>query len=135
TAERRSWNMSRIKGRDTLPEKRVRSWLQRLGFRFSLHTADLPGCQHIVLKRYNTAIFVHGCFWHRHTGCKNSVLPKTRQEFWLAKLDRNVERDKRNVTALRQRGWKVLTVWECEVESESKLSRKLLAKLANAQHD
>jgi len=133
TAERRSWNMSRIKGRDTVPEKRVRSLLHRLGFRFSLRNRDLPGRPDIVLKRYNAAIFVHGCFWHRH-GCKNSVLPKTREEFWLAKLNGNVVRDQRNEAALREQGWKVLTVWECEVENESKLSKRLLAKLGGARH-
>jgi DNA mismatch endonuclease, patch repair protein len=122
--------MSRIKGRDTLPERRVRSLLHRLGFRFSLRSQKLPGRPDIVLKSCKIAIFVHGCFWHRHKGCKNSVLPKTREEFWLAKLDGNVERDKRNATALKQQGWKVLTIWECEVEEELRLSRKLLTKLA-----
>jgi DNA mismatch endonuclease (patch repair protein) len=122
--------MSRIKGRDTLPERRVRSLLHRLGFRFSLRSNNLPGRPDIVLKSRKVAIFVHGCFWHRHKGCKNSVVPKTREKFWLAKLDANVERDKRNATALKRQGWKVLTIWECEVEEESRLSRKLLAKLA-----
>jgi DNA mismatch endonuclease, patch repair protein len=135
TAERRSWNMSRIKGRDTVPEKRVRSLLHRLGFRFSLRTKGLPGRPDILLKRYNTAIFVHGCFWHRHADCKNSVLPKTREDFWLAKLTGNVERDRRNAASLRRQGWKVLIVWECQVENESKLSRRLLATLARAEHD
>lgn len=134
TSERRSWNMSRIRGGDTLPEKRVRSLLHRLGFRFSLRNRDLPGRPDIVLKSRRIAIFVHGCFWHRHKGCKNSVLPKTREEFWLAKLDGNVERDKRNAVALRQQGWKVLTIWECEVEKESGLSKRLLAELATGDH-
>lgn len=129
TAERRSWNMSRIKGRDTLPERRVRSLLHRLGFRFSLRSQNLPGRPDIVLKSRKIAILVHGCFWHRHKGCKNSVLPKTREEFWLAKLDGNVKLDKRNAIALKQQGWKVLTIWECEVEEESQLSQKLLAEL------
>ena len=96
--------MSRIKGRDTVPEKRVRSLLHRLGFRFSLHKKDLPGRPDIVLKRYGIAIFVHGCFWHRHPGCKNSVLPKTRADFWDAKLNGNVDRDKRNQAALKRQG-------------------------------
>ena len=127
--------MSRIKGRDTVPEKRVRSLLHRLGFRFSLQTKGLTGRPDILLRRYNTAIFVHGCFWHRHAGCKNAVLPKTREDFWLAKLTGNVERDRRNAAALRLLGWKVLVVWECEIENESKLSRRLLASLARAEHD
>jgi len=127
--------MSRIKGRDTAPEKRVRSLLHRLGFRFSLHKRELPGRPDIVLKRYHTAIFVHGCFWHRHAGCKNSVLPKTRADFWLAKLSGNVARDRRNQAALKHQGWKTLIVWECEVENETRLTRRLIAKLAKAQHD
>jgi len=129
TAEQRSWNMSRIKGKDTGPERRVRSVLHRLGYRFSLRRRDLPGRPDIVLARHRAAIFVHGCFWHRHKNCRNSVLPKTRQEFWQAKLNENVERDKRNLIALKRLGWKVFTVWECEVEDEPRLSRKLLAKL------
>ena len=126
--------MSRIKGRDTRPEKRVRSVLHRLGFRFSLGRRDLPGRPDIVLTRYKVAVFVHGCFWHRHSKCTNSVLPKTRQEFWLAKLNGNVERDKRNMAELKRLGWKILTVWECEVEDEPTLLRKLLAKLTKVHH-
>jgi DNA mismatch endonuclease (patch repair protein) len=126
--------MSRIRGRDTGPERRVRSALHKLGFRFSLKRRDLPGRPDIVLVRYGTAIFVHGCFWHRHKKCRNSVVPKTRREFWLAKLNGNVERDKRNVQALKRLGWKVFTVWECEVENEKKLSRELSRKLAKAQN-
>jgi DNA mismatch endonuclease, patch repair protein len=134
TAEHRSWNMSRIRGRDTAPERQVRSLLHRLGFRFSLRRRDLPGCPDIVLPRYGAAIFVHGCFWHRHRNCRNSTLPKTRPEFWLTKLNGNVERDARNVRTLKQLGWKVLTVWECEAEDEAKLSRMLLAKLGGSNH-
>ena len=125
--------MSRIRGRDTVPEKRVRSLLHRLGFRFTLRNQKLPGRPDIVLKSRKTAIFVHGCFWHRHGGCKNAVLPKTRAEFWLAKLSGNVARDKENSIALKRQGWKVLTVWECEVEDELLLSQKLLAKLKTQQ--
>ena len=128
--EHRSWNMSRIRGQDTRPEKRVRSLLHRLGFRFSLRRKDLPGRPDIVLPSRNVALFVHGCFWHRHSGCNNSVLPKTRSEFWLAKLNGNVERDMRNAAALKELGWKVLTIWECEVENESWLSQKLLRSIA-----
>lgn len=135
TAQQRSWNMSRIRGRDTGPERRVRSLLHRLGFRFSLKRRDLPGRPDIVLPRHGTAIFVHGCFWHRHKRCRNSVLPKTRSEFWLTKLTGNAERDKRNATALKNLGWKVLTVWECEVGDELKLSRKLLAALTRPENE
>jgi len=132
TAERRSWNMSRVKGQNTAPELKVRSVLHRLGFRFSLRRRDLPGRPDIVLPKYRAAIFVHGCFWHRHENCRKSALPKTRQEFWLTKLSENVERDKRNVIALEQLGWKVLTVWECEVGDESALSERLLPSLAES---
>jgi DNA mismatch endonuclease (patch repair protein) len=134
TAERRSWNMSRIKGRDTAPEKRVRSLLHRLGFRFSLRRKDLPGRPDIVLPGRNVAVFVHGCFWHRHRGCSNSVLPKTRAGFWLAKLDGNVARDTRNAAALKDLGWKVLTIWECEVGNEARLSKKLLRSMARERN-
>ena len=134
TSEHRSWNMSRIKGRDTKPEIRVRSALHRMGYRFSLRRRDLPGRPDIVLPRYGAVLFVHGCFWHRHKNCSNSVLPKTRAEFWLAKLNGNVERDQRCVLALKQLGWNVLTIWECEVEDGLKLSRKLLAMLSKTQH-
>jgi DNA mismatch endonuclease, patch repair protein len=132
TAERRSWNMSRVKGQDTAPELRVRSVPHRLGFRFSLRRRDLPGRPDIVLPKYRAAIFVHGCFWHRHENCRKSALPKTRRELWLTKLSGNVERDKRNVIALEQLGWKVLTVWECEVGDESALSERLLSSLAKS---
>lgn len=121
--------MSRIRGRDTGPEKRVRSLLHRLGFRFSLRNQKLPGRPDVVLKSRRVAIFVHGCFWHRHKGCKNSVLPKTRGEFWLKKLNGNVERDKRNALMLEQQGWKVLTIWECEAEEEVALAKKLRSSL------
>ena len=133
TAERRSWNMSRIKGRDTVPEKRVRSLLHRLGFRFSLRRKELPGRPDIVLPRFRLAIFVHGCFWHRHQHCRNSVLPKTRAEFWLAKLNGNVQRDVQNAKALKTLGWRVLTIWECEVGDEAKLSRRLLRWITKEQ--
>ena len=135
TAEHRSWNMSRIKSKDTEPERRVRCVLHRLGFRFSLGRRDLPGRPDIVLVRHGVAIFVHGCFWHRHKKCRNSVIPKTRQEFWLAKLNGNVERDKRNVMALKQLRWKVLTVWECELADERRLSRKLFETLTRLRND
>jgi DNA mismatch endonuclease (patch repair protein) len=133
TAERRSWNMSRIKGRDTVPERRVRSLLHRLGFRFSLRRKELPGRPDIVMPRFRLVIFVHGCFWHRHQYCRNSVLPKTRAEFWLAKLNGNVQRDSENAKALKALGWRVLTIWECEVEDEPKLSRRLKRWAAREQ--
>jgi DNA mismatch endonuclease (patch repair protein) len=125
TPQRRSWNMSRIKSSDTGPEKRVRSLLHRMGFRFSLRRRGLPGRPDIVLPKWRTAVFVHGCFWHQHTGCDNAVMPKTRPEFWSSKLNGNVSRDEIAVRALRQLGWRVLTVWECELEGAKKLERKI----------
>ena len=119
SAERRSWNMSRIKGRDTRPEMRLRSLLHRAGFRFRLHARDLPGKPDIVLPKYHTVIFVHGCFWHRHEGCRNATTPSTRAEFWQAKFDGNVERDNRNRVALETASWTVMTVWECELKADA----------------
>ncbi|MFB3921430.1 MAG: very short patch repair endonuclease [Terriglobia bacterium] len=129
TPEHRSWNMSRIRGRNTGPELRVRSITHRLGFRFSIRRIDLPGKPDIVLPSHRTVIFVHGCFWHRHKGCTNSVVPKTRREFWLNKLDSNVLRDRRNAKALKDLGWRVLVVWECELEDEAKLRRRIMKVL------
>lgn len=125
TPERRSWNMSRIKGRDTGPEKCVRSLLHGLGLRFTLRNTRLPGKPDIVLPRWRTVIFVHGCFWHRHENCHNNVMPKTRPEFWEKKLGENVARDQRSVAAMRQLGWRVHVIWECEVADEAKLRRSL----------
>jgi DNA mismatch endonuclease (patch repair protein) len=119
TRERRSWNMSRIKGRNTGPELRLRSLLHRAGFRFTLHAKELPGKPDIVLPKYRVVIFVHGCFWHRHEGCRNATMPSTRTEFWQAKFDFNVSRDERNRVALKAAGWTVFTVWECELKSDA----------------
>jgi DNA mismatch endonuclease (patch repair protein) len=122
--------MSRIKGRDTGPELLLRSLLHRAGFRFRLHPKELPGKPDIVLPRYHAAIFVHGCFWHRHEGCRNATTPSTRTEFWQAKFHSNVNRDQRNIAALEAAGWTVFTVWECELKSDAaaivdKLSRDI----------
>ena len=125
TQERRSWNMSRIKGKDTAPEKIVRSILHRLGYRFRLHKTKLPGRPDVVLPKHQTIVFVHGCFWHRHKNCKDATMPKTRREWWHAKLEGNAARDRRNQSALRREGWRVLTVWECETEKPEKLTQRL----------
>lgn len=119
TSERRSWNMSRIRARDTGPELRLRSLLHRAGFRFRLHAKKLPGRPDIVLPKYRTAIFVHGCFWHRHSGCRNATTPSTRAEFWQDKFDSNVRRDARNRADLEAVGWTVMTVWECELKADA----------------
>ena len=111
--EVRSRMMAGIRGRDTMPELRVRSHLHKAGLRFRLHRRDLPGSPDIVLPRWNTVIFVHGCFWHRHSGCPKATTPATNRRFWDRKFRENVARDVRNRTALRKMGWKVYTVWEC----------------------
>lgn len=112
---KRSEVMGRICGKDTKPELLVRSLLHRSGVRFFLQRKDLPGRPDIVLPKHKAVVLVHGCFWHRHKGCPVASMPKSRKAFWLAKFKGNVERDRRNARALRQAGWKVLVVWECEV--------------------
>lgn len=115
TADERSRVMSRVKNKDTRPELMVRSLLHRMGYRFRLHRRDLPGSPDIVLPRHRTVIFVHGCFWHRHPGCRRATTPKNNHEYWERKFNRNKDRDEKANAALEERGWKVLTVWECEV--------------------
>lgn len=155
TREQRSWNMSRIRGKNTTPEMIVRRTLHRLGYRFRLHVRIPVGrtsytspassrltksgtqklgvgvtrrsekrrsvSADILLPKYKTAIFVHGCFWHRHRGCKNCTTPTHRREFWLEKLNGNAARDKRNQRTLKKLGWRVMVIWECEAENASHL--------------
>lgn len=116
--EHRSWNMSRIRGKDTKIEVAVRSYLFSKGFRFRKNDKRYPGKPDVVLPKYHTVIFVNGCFWHRHEGCKDATIPKTRTEFWLQKLNRNVEKDRINREMLENDGWQVLTVWECELNKD-----------------
>lgn len=113
--EKRSKIMSRIRSRDTIPERRVRSALHRMGYRFRLDRRDLPGRPDIVLPRHGTLIFVHGCFWHQHEGCSRAALPKSNADFWKAKLTRNRERDQEVLLSLERLGWRVLTLWTCEL--------------------
>lgn len=108
--------MAAISGQNTQPELALRRFLHALGYRFRLHRKDLPGKPDIVMPKLRTCIFVHGCFWHRHPGCRYATTPKTRSEFWAAKFFRNVERDLENVHALEALGWKVMVVWECEIK-------------------
>lgn len=121
--------MSRIRSKDTKPEKIVRSLLHRMGYRFRLHRKDLPGKPDIVLPKYRTVIFVHGCFWHRHPGCKGATTPKSRTEWWQAKFDRNVTRDRAHRQELLARGWRVITVWECETKDLTALVARLRSDL------
>lgn len=125
TREHRSWNMSRIRDRDTIPERTVRSLLHRLGLRFRLHRRDLPGKPDIILPKYNTAMFIHGCFWHRHDRCSFAYTPKTRTEFWETKFEMNVKRDLEVSTILQKLGWRTVIVWECEIRNIDLLEERL----------
>lgn len=116
TVAKRSWNMSRIRSQDTVPERALRSILHQAGFRFRLHDRSLPGTPDIVLKKHRAAILVHGCYWHRHEGCKNTTTPSTRTEFWQTKFDGTVARDERNFKALKELGWKPIVIWECDLK-------------------
>ena len=130
----RSWNMSRIKSKDTQPELVVRSILHNLNYRFRLNgniskkvepNGILPGRPDIVLAKYKCCIFVHGCFWHRHKNCKYAYMPKTNKEFWIKKFDDNVKRDKKVKELLISKGWEVIEIWECETKEIDLLSEKL----------
>jgi DNA mismatch endonuclease, patch repair protein len=119
--ERRSWNMSRIGGKDTKPELALRRALHAAGLRYRLHAKELPGRPDIVFRPKRLAIFVHGCFWHRHQGCRLAYSPKSNIQFWKTKFDSNTARDQRNISALRASGWKCLIVWECETSDAERL--------------
>lgn len=108
--------MSHIRSKDTKPEQLLRQALWHKGFRYRLHVKDLPGKPDIVLPKYKTVIFVNGCFWHGHKGCKDFVIPKSNTAFWLEKIGKNKERDAKDETALKYAGWKVITIWECELK-------------------
>jgi DNA mismatch endonuclease (patch repair protein) len=118
--EIRSYNMSRIKGKDTKPEMLVRKFLFSKGLRYKLHDKKLPGKPDIVLPKYKTVIFVHGCFWHGHDDCKYYVVPKTRTDWWLAKISANKLKDADSIAKLLQSGWKIIVIWECELKTDNK---------------
>ncbi len=115
--EVRSYNMSKIRGKNTKPEIIVRKFLFSKGFRYRLHDKRLPGKPDIVLPRYKTAIFIHGCFWHGHEGCSYYVVPKTRTDWWLAKINTNISNDIKNIALLQEAGWKIIVIWECSLKS------------------
>ena len=127
--EVRSRNMSAIRSKNTNPETVVRSLLFALGYRYRLHKKDLPGKPDIILKKHNTVIFVHGCFWHQHKECKRANIPKSNKKYWIPKLERNVERDKINKRELNKLGWNVITIWECETKDSGKITAELKKKL------
>jgi len=127
--EHRSWNMSRIKSSNTKPEIVVRSLLHNMGYRFRLHRKDLPGKPDIALPMYNSVIFVHGCFWHRHKECKNTTSPKTKKTFWREKFKANVIRDKKVQEELKSMGWKILIIWECELPDLDRVKKLIKESL------
>lgn len=123
--ETRSFNMSRIRSKDTKPELLVRKFLFAHGFRYKLHDKKLPGKPDIVLPKYKTIIFVHGCFWHGHKNCKYFVVPKTKTDWWLNKITSNIANDVKAIGALKKDGWKIITIWECDLKP-AKVEKTLL---------
>jgi DNA mismatch endonuclease (patch repair protein) len=122
--------MSRIGPRDTAPELAVRRMAHGMGFRFRVHQKQLPGCPDVVFSRLRLAVFVNGCFWHRHRGCANATMPKTRPEFWKKKFELNVRRDRRSCRELRKLGWRTLVIWECQTEKPERLQKLLTIALS-----
>lgn len=116
----RSYNMSKIKGKDTKPEMIVRKYLFSNNYRYRLHDKRLSGKPDIVLKKYNTVIFVHGCFWHKHDSCKYFIVPKTRTDWWLKKINKNVENDHQHYKELKRLGWNIIIIWECELRPKNR---------------
>lgn len=129
TPEQRCKNMAAVKSKNTKPEMLIRKLLHSLGYRFRLHRKDLPGNPDIVLPKHKTVIFINGCFWHQHEGCKHASVPQTNTEFWQKKLSSNVERDKRNYIALKDLGWNVVIIWECEVKGAIDNTEELKERL------
>lgn len=132
----RSRNMAAIKGKDTKPEMIVRKYLFSRGLRFRVQVRKLPGTPDIVLPKYKTAIFVNGCFWHGHEGCKYFRLPKSNVEFWKEKIERNIERDRESMQALLDLGWKVIRVWECELRNKAnreEILNKIYASITSSE--
>ena len=125
TSVQRSKVMARVRAKDTQPEKRVRSIAHAMGLRFRLHRRDLKGTPDLLFPKHKIAMFVHGCFWHQHPNCKRASIPQTRQEFWLPKLGRNVQRDKESAAQLRLDGWRVKVIWECETKDAVRLEQRL----------
>lgn len=126
TVAERSERMARIPSKDTKPERLVRTLVHRLGYRFRLHRKDLPGSPDLTFPSRKKIIFIHGCFWHAHQDCSVANRPKSRRSFWMQKFRRNVARDRRNEKLLRQTGWSVLTVWECEAKNTTRLTSRIV---------
>jgi DNA mismatch endonuclease (patch repair protein) len=124
TKEKRSWNMSQIRSKETKPEIIFRKLIHREGFRYRLYVQNLPGKPDLVLKKYKTVVFIHGCFWHGHKDCRRASKPKTHKKYWYAKIEGNIARDKENKKKLRKAGWKVFTVWECKLKNLKTVLKK-----------
>ena len=124
--------MSQVRGKNTKPEILLRSMLHNSGYRYRLHSKNIPGKPDIVLKKYKSAIFVHGCFWHRHEGCRETTTPKSRVEFWTDKFAKTIERDKRQQRELKNLGWNVIIVWGCELKKDADA---VLKSVANQLHN
>lgn len=134
TPEKRSWNMAQIKGKDTSVEVTVRKYLFSNGYRFRKTDKRYPGKPDIVLPKYKTVIFIHGCFWHRHPGCKRATTPKSNVEYWNSKFQKNVENDTKHQEELEAMGWKVIVLWECEIQKHyEETMEKLLHSLKSGK--
>jgi len=125
TKKGRSWNMSHIKSKDTAPEKTARKVLTNLGFRYRLQVKHLPGKPDIIIQKDKIVIFINGCFWHQHKGCKRKTMPKGNRSYWKPKLKKNVSKQREDIKKLKKDGWRVNIIWECETRNENKLSKKL----------
>ena len=134
-SQRRSEMMSRIRGRDTAPELAVRRIAHKLGLRFRLHRKDLPGRPDLIFPKHRLAVFVHGCFWHRHDGCRYAYTPKSRTAFWTHKFTDNIARDRRNEKTLLDLGWRVLIIWECETRDAENIRQKLREFIGQGEPD
>ncbi len=132
--EKRSWNMSRIHSKDTSIELAVRHWLYQHGYRYRKNVKTLPGKPDIVLRPYNTVIFVQGCFWHRHPGCKDATTPKSRTAYWQEKFDRNVSNDIKHQKALEEMGFRVIVLWECEITKHLEETMKRVSEMLGPAH-
>jgi DNA mismatch endonuclease (patch repair protein) len=127
----RSINMSKIRSKNTLPEIRIRKALWKLGYRYRLHYKKLPGKPDIVIVREKIAIFVHGCFWHRHKNCIEASIPKSNSEYWETKINKNIERDKRNQKIIKKMGWKIVVIWECKITKDIEKNILMIKKKLN----
>lgn len=132
--EKRSDIMSHVRGKNTKPEEEIRKYLFSKGYRYRKNDKRYPGKPDIVLPKYHTIIFVNGCFWHQHPGCKSATLPETNRDYWEAKLQRNVERDAAQIRQLEGMGWHVIVLWECEISSKSKRKERLISLVNEIEH-